>query len=94
MNDDDFEWDDAKNDANFANHGVTFEHARLAFADPSAVGEYDDRFSYGEHRYTLVGMVQGTLIFVAYTERDDKVRIISARRATKHEQDDYYQQKN
>jgi uncharacterized DUF497 family protein len=39
MNDDDFEWDDAKNDANFANHRVTFEHARLAFADPLAVGE-------------------------------------------------------
>ena len=37
-------------------------------------------------------MVEGTLIFVAFTERDDRIRIITARRATRHEQDDYYQQ--
>jgi uncharacterized DUF497 family protein len=42
--------------------------------------------------FTMVGMVEGTLIFVVYTERGDRVRIITARRATRHEQDDYFEQ--
>ncbi len=62
------------------------------FADPFAVGRIDDRENYGEDRFTMVGMVEGALIFVVHTERDDRVRIITARRATKHEQDDYFQQ--
>lgn len=92
MNDNEFEWDDAKNTANYARHGVTFERARLVFADAFGVGGYDDRENYGEDRFTITGMVEGTLLFVAYTERGDCVRIITARRATKYEQDDYYQQ--
>ena len=92
MQDDDFEWDDTRAATNFANHGVSFERARLAFGDPFAVGRIDDREDYGEDRFTMVGMVQGTLIFMAYTERGDRVRIMSARRATRHEQDDYFEQ--
>ena len=72
--------------------GVSFERARLAFADPCGVGEIDDREDYGEERFTVVGMVEGTLIFVAYTEREERARIISARRATKYEQDDDFQE--
>jgi uncharacterized protein len=56
------------------------------------IGECDDRNDYGEDRFTRIGMVEGTLLFVSYTERDDRIRIISARRATKHEQNDYYRQ--
>lgn len=92
MSYDAFEWDVAKAAANFAKHGVSFEHAKLVFADPCAVDGYDDRFDYGEDRHFIVGMIQGALIFVGYAERGDKVRIISARRATKHEQDDYFEQ--
>ena len=92
MNDSDFEWDDAKNAANFDKHGVTFERARLVFNDTCGVGQFDDRGDYGEDRFTLVGMVDGTLLFVAYVERGDLVRIISARRASRHEQNDYFQQ--
>jgi uncharacterized protein len=66
--------------------------ARLVFADPFAVGRIDNREDYGEDRFIMVGMVEGTLIFVAYSERRDRVRIITARRATSHEQDDYFQQ--
>ena len=69
VNDGAFEWDDAKNISNFAKHGVTFERARLVFADLFAVGETDDRDDYGEDRFTLTGMVQGTLLSVAYPER-------------------------
>lgn len=92
MNDDDFEWDDAKAAANYAKHGVSFRRARLAFADPFGIAEYDDREDYGEDRFTRTGMVEGTLLFVSYTERGERIRIISARRATRDEQDDYYQQ--
>jgi uncharacterized DUF497 family protein len=92
MKDDDFEWDDAKAATNLANHGVSFARARLVFADPFAIGLIDDREDYGEDRFIMVGMVEGTLIFVVYTERGDRVRIITARRATRHEQDDYFQQ--
>lgn len=86
----DFEWDEAKNAANYAKHGVTFEFATFVFSDPFALGGIDNRIDYGEERF--IGMVEGVLVFVAYTERGDRVRIISARRATKHEQNDYRQQ--
>src|SRR5690348_5773979 len=92
MKDDEFEWDDAKAAANLANHGVSFERVRLVFADPFAVVRIDDREDYGEDRFIMIGMVEGTLIFVVYTERADRVRIITARRATRDEQDDYFQQ--
>lgn len=92
MRDDEFEWDDDKAAANFDKHGVAFERARLIFDDSFGIGEYDDREDYGEDRFTLVGMVEGTLLFVAYAERGDRVRIISARQASKDEQDDYYEQ--
>lgn len=86
-----FEWDDAKADANERKHGVAFERAKLAFADPFATVVLDDREDYGEERVVLIGMAQEALLFVAYTERGDRIRIISARRATKHEQDAYKQ---
>lgn len=92
MNGVDFEWDETKAAANYAKHGVSFDSARVVFADPFGIAEYDDRNDYGESRFTRTGMVEGTLLFVAYTERGECIRIISARRATKHEQDDYYQQ--
>jgi len=92
MNDDDFEWDDAKAAANYTKHGVSFGRACLVFSDPFGIGAYDDGDDYGEDRFTRVGMVEGTLLFVSYTERGDRVRIISARRATRDEQDDYYRQ--
>ena len=62
------------------------------FQDFFAIEEFDDREGYGEERSIIVGMVAGVLLFVIYTERDGRVRLISARRATRHEQDDYYQQ--
>lgn len=92
MRDNGFEWDDVKAAQNYAKHGVSFERARRAFFDPFSAGEIDDRADYGEDRFTIVGMVEATLITVAYTERGDRIRIISARQATRHEQDDYFQQ--
>jgi uncharacterized DUF497 family protein len=92
MNDDVFEWDDAKAAENLRAHRVSFEEATLAISDPFAIESLDLRASYGEDRVILVGMSQGQLLAVVYTERGDHLRIISARKATKHEQDDYYRQ--
>ena len=89
-----FEWNDAKAEANLRDHdGVSFELAKTVFKDRLAVGWLDDRKDYGEERSIIIGMAQGNvLLFVAYTEREDCIRIISARRATPHEQDHYFQQ--
>lgn len=100
MDDDECEWDEAKNVTSHAKHGVWFERARLAFSDTCAIGTYDDRDVYGEDRFTLTGMADGHLLFVVYVERivdggggsRDRIRIISARRTTKYEQNDYFQQ--
>ena len=88
-----FEWHDAKAEANLKAHGVDFELAKTVFKDPFAIERLDDREDYGEERFVLVGMAEGqVLLFVAYGEREERIRIISARRATQHEQDDYFSQ--
>jgi uncharacterized protein len=92
MADHEFEWDDAKAARNHAKHGVSFEAAREVFKDAFAVEILDDRVDYGEERLSIVGMAGGVLLFVAYTVRGDRLRLISARRATKHEQEDYFRQ--
>src|SRR5665213_1876787 len=87
-----FEWDDAKAASNLRTHGVSFVQAMAAFTDAFGVEQIDDREEYGEERCILAGMVAGLILTVVYTERDERIRIISARRATKDEQDDYYRQ--
>jgi uncharacterized protein len=92
MRDDRFEWSDAKARANLRKHEVSFEAARLAFGDPAGIDEIDDREDYGEARFIFTGMVGRRLLTVAYTERDDRIRIVSARKATRREQDSYFSQ--
>ena len=88
-----FEWDDAKAEANRQNHGVSFELAKTVFKNPFGLERLDDREDYGEERYVTIGMLEGhVLLFVAYTEREGRIRIISAREVTQHEQDDYFRQ--
>ncbi len=92
MNEDAFEWDDDKAIENRRAHRVSFEEATLALSDPFGTEWLDTREAYGEERVVVVGMSQGQLLAVVYTQRGERVRIISARKATKHEQDDYYRQ--
>jgi len=90
MHDDEFEWDDAKAGSNLAKHGVAFEAARRVFDDAFALGrlEFDGR-AY-EARHVVTGIVGSLVLTVVYTERSERVRIISARRATNHERREYY----
>lgn len=88
-----FEWDADKAAANIRNHGISFETAQLAFADPFALLE-QDRFEGGEYRWQTTGMVGGmALLVVAHIFRDEGdveiIRLISARRAERHERRRY-----
>lgn len=87
-----FEWDDDKAYTNWRKHGVTFEQAIRAFGDHFAIEEIDDREDYGEERINLIGMCSDIMLHVTYTDRGERIRIISARRAEKDEQEDYYRQ--
>jgi uncharacterized protein len=92
MKDDEFEWDHAKAAANLTKHKVSFETARRAFGDAFAVERVDDTEDYGEPRFNLLGMVDGRILFVAYTMRGDIIRIISAREAEPYERRLYHQE--
>ena len=84
-----FEWDQAKARTNLAKHGVSFESATSVFRDAFALAVVDDREDYGEERILIIGMVDGQLLSVIYTERSENIRIISARRASPYEQQIY-----
>ena len=87
-----FEWDIKKEIINIQKHGIDFSTASLVFKDVNRVEIYDELHSTEEDRYIAIGMVDGFvfLINVVFTERGDVLRIISARRATKREEDTYY----
>ena len=87
MRDDSFEWDDNKAANNLRKHGVSFVEASTVFADPAGIDEEDD--DPDEERWKRIGLTQSGLLSVIYTERASRIRIISARKATRHEQDSY-----
>lgn len=84
------DWDSDKAAANLRKHGVSFEEAVTALADPLAVTSADPDHSISEYRLITFGVsVVGRLLVVAHTERADTLRIISARRATRRERQIY-----
>ena len=86
-----YEWDEPKRRANLQKHGIDFIEVPELF-DGDLVIVQDTRFDYGESRYIAIGILKRRVIVVAYTERDDNIRIISARKATKNEQIYYFEQ--
>ena len=87
-----FIWDETKNLANLKKHGVDFNDAVRAWYDPDRLDFFDEKHSTdGEIRWNFLGSASGTILFVVETEPDkDTVRLISARKALKHEQEAYY----
>ena len=90
-----FEWDEAKNRINRAQHGIDFEFARLAFDDPFPI-IIQDRDVAGEQRYQLIGAVYSRVVLVAHAvttvesgDAEEVIRIISARKATPLERKRY-----
>jgi uncharacterized DUF497 family protein len=85
-----FEWDAAKAARNIAKHGVSFQEAATVFGDPLAVTYFDPDHSAEEDRYLTFGHSSaGNLLVVSHTEREDRIRIMSARRATRRERKSY-----
>ncbi len=83
-----FEWDETKNRANTAKHGIGFETAKRIF-DGLVFTRPDRRRDYGEERYIGIGRVESAVIVVAYTKRRGCLRLISARPASRKERQAY-----
>jgi hypothetical protein len=85
-----FEWDPAKARRNIETHGISFDEASTAFKDTLSVTIHDPLHSYEEDRFVLLGNShRNRLLVIVHTERRNKIRIISARRATKKERKRY-----
>lgn len=80
------EWDPKKAKSNLEKHGVSFEEAAIALGDPMAATGADPDHSLAEERYVTFGVSEkGRLVVVSHTEKDQTIRIISARKASKGE---------
>jgi uncharacterized DUF497 family protein len=85
-----FEWDPEKARRDLGKHGVSFAEAMTVFRDPLGRIVDDPRRSIAEQRYALLGLSQqGRLLAVMFTERGERIRLISARRATRDERHNY-----
>jgi hypothetical protein len=85
-----FEWDPNKATKNLRKHGVSFEEATTAFTDPLSITIHDPLHSDQEDRFILIGMSnKNRLLVIVHTDRQDRIRIISARKATKKERKQY-----
>ncbi len=85
-----FDWDNNKAKINLSKHQVSFDEAKTVFNDPLYIDFYDPDHSESEERYLILGRSsQGNLLIVAYTERENTIRIISARKVTKAERNAY-----
>lgn len=93
MNDIRFEWDESKNQENKRKHKVSFEEAQTVFLDENAIRFFDPDHSRDEDRFIMLGMgftLRVLVVCHCYREDDDVMRIISARKADKREQTDYW----
>ena len=86
----DFIWDENKRKTNIRKRGLDFADAQIVFAGTTFTFE-DDRFDYGEQRFITMGLLRGVVVVIAHTERGEAVRIISMRKAIKHEQERFFQ---
>lgn len=92
-----FEWDNEKALENLRKHGVSFEQATQAFLDPLGIEWIDESEDYGEERSVLLAMAGTALLVIVHTDRSldpntQRIRLISARRATRDEEDYYYRE--
>jgi hypothetical protein len=82
-----FEWDEATNEANLAKHGIDFRRARVLFDGRSVITIPSQRF--GEDRLATIGEIDGLLYTAIWTNREDRIRLISVRRARHEERRKY-----
>jgi len=86
----DFDWDPQKAESNVRKHCVTFTEAGSVFDDPMFITLLDEEHSMDEERFITIGLSdKNRLVMIAHTERENRIRIISARKATNHEEKFY-----
>ena len=85
-----FEWDERKNALNQKKHGVSFEEAAVVFKDPKRVEMFDVKHSIFEDQLITIGLGDSILLKVFFTERNNSIRIITARKAKKKDKEEYY----
>jgi uncharacterized DUF497 family protein len=85
-----FDWDPLKAQANLRKHRVPFLKACEVFKDVNRLERLDNSGQYGEERWNVLGRVEQAILFVVYTQRGERIRLISARRATRNEQQTYW----
>lgn len=85
-----FEWNPAKARINLRKHKVEFPYATRVFADPNRIEHPDVNDYEGEERWLVLGRVEEFVLVVVYTARFDRIRMISARKATRHELIEYW----
>ena len=84
-----FEWDENKRLINIRKHGIDFADIPSIF-ELDTVTVIDERFEYGETRYQTLGLLKTRIIIVVHTESETVIRIISARKANKYEEETYF----
>lgn len=87
-----FEWDEEKERLNIRKHGLSFSEILPVFLDPKRLEYVDlEHSTWDEERIDVIGRVKDVLfVFCVYTDRENRIRIISARKANKEEIDEYY----
>jgi hypothetical protein len=86
-----FIWDEAKRRLNLRKHGIDFTDAEKIFRGVTFTAK-DDRESYGEQRFLTLGLLEDQVVSVSHTEQGEEIRLISIRKATKHEARFYFSQ--
>ena len=86
-----FEWDEAKRRSNLWRHGIDFAEVVEVFARYPITVE-DDRYDYGERRYSTLALFRGRVVSIAHTQTEYIIRLISARWATKNEEITYFKE--
>lgn len=85
-----FTWDSNKNLSNIKKHGISFSEAITTITDPLSIHLYDEAHSISEDRWLAIGNTDGRVLVVSFTMQGDDYRIISARKATKVEEELYF----
>jgi uncharacterized DUF497 family protein len=88
-----FEWDDSKRRSNLGRHGIDFAVVEKVF-DGATLTILDNRFDYGEKRFQTFGLLRAEVVAITHTETGELVRVISVRKATKHEEERYFKEVN
>lgn len=84
-----YTWDEAKRKNNLKKHRLDFADAEIVFQGLTLTFE-DDRFNYEEERFITMGMLEGEVVIIAHTEREEETRTISMRKATKYEENIFF----